>query len=81
MLTHCSVSTEATHAVTQPSISSDRTRAPSHGSTSSESVGSRDTVPGECMTPSYGKVSQQGQKIILQTEGLLSKNLTPTCKV
>ncbi|XP_072254272.1 von Willebrand factor A domain-containing protein 5B2-like [Pyxicephalus adspersus] len=82
ILTHCSVSTEPTHAVTQPSISSDRTRVPSHGSTSSESVGSRDTISGEFMTPCYGKVSQQGQKTVLQSEGvsLLNKNATPSCK-
>ncbi|KAM5163407.1 von Willebrand factor A domain-containing protein 5B2 isoform 2-T3 [Mantella aurantiaca] len=80
MLTHCSVSTEPTHAVTQPSISSDGTRAPSHGSTSSESVGSRESVPGECMTPCYSKVSQQGQKTILQSEGVFNKNATHSCK-
>ncbi|XP_018432050.1 PREDICTED: von Willebrand factor A domain-containing protein 5B2 [Nanorana parkeri] len=81
VLTHCSVSTEPTHAVTQPS-SSDRTRAPSHGSTSSESVGSRDTVSGDCMTPCYGKVSQQGQKTVSKSEGVpvSNKNTTPSCK-
>ncbi|XP_077343851.1 von Willebrand factor A domain-containing protein 5B2 isoform X1 [Lithobates pipiens] len=81
VLTHCSVSTDPTHALTQPS-SSDRTRAPSHGSTSSESVGSRDTVAGECMTPCYGKVSQQGQKTVTQSEGVSAsnKNITPSCK-
>ncbi|XP_068137415.1 von Willebrand factor A domain-containing protein 5B2 isoform X2 [Hyperolius riggenbachi] len=83
VLTHCSVSTEPTHAPTQPSISSDRTRAPSHGSTSSESIGSRDTVTGDCVYSCSNRVPQQGQKTLSQSEGVcaLNRNTTPSCKV
>ncbi|XP_044144643.1 von Willebrand factor A domain-containing protein 5B2 isoform X2 [Bufo gargarizans] len=82
MLTHCSVSTEPTQAPTQPSTCGDHTRATSHGSTSSESVGSRETVSGDCIMPCSKKVSQQGKKSISQSEGMwaLLQNSTPSCK-
>ncbi|XP_066459332.1 von Willebrand factor A domain-containing protein 5B2 isoform X2 [Eleutherodactylus coqui] len=82
VLTHCSVSTEPTQAPTQPSMCSDPTRATSHGSTSSESVGSRETVSGDCVMPYSRKVSQQGKKSISQSEGMcsLNQNSTPSCK-
>ncbi|XP_018119038.1 von Willebrand factor A domain-containing protein 5B2 isoform X2 [Xenopus laevis] len=66
VLTHCSVSTEPTHAQTHPSISSDPTYAPTHGSTSSESVGSHD-ANGNC---SSAMNSQQGQKSVSQMAGI-----------
>ncbi|XP_069830655.1 von Willebrand factor A domain-containing protein 5B2 isoform X2 [Dendropsophus ebraccatus] len=82
VLTHCSVSTEPTRAPTQPSMCSDPTRATSHGSTSSESVGSRETVSGDCITPYSRKVSQQGKKSISQSEGMcvFNQNSTSSCK-
>ncbi|KAM9316969.1 von Willebrand factor A domain-containing protein 5B2 [Gastrophryne carolinensis] len=82
VLTHCSISTDPTCAPTQPSMCSDRTRAPSHGSTSSESVGSIGTVPGDCVTPCSRKISQQGQKAVSQNECVfgLNRNSTPYCK-
>ncbi|XP_075718006.1 von Willebrand factor A domain-containing protein 5B2 isoform X2 [Rhinoderma darwinii] len=82
MLTHCSVSTEPTQAPTQPSICSDPTRATSHGSTSSDSVGSKETVSGDCITPYSRKVSQQGKKSVSQCEGIcaFNQNSTPSSK-
>ncbi|CAJ0941731.1 unnamed protein product [Ranitomeya imitator] len=82
MLTHCSVSTEATQAPTQPSMCSDHTRATSHGSTSGESVGSRETVSGDCVMSYSRKVCNQGKKSISQNEGIgaLNQSLSPSCK-
>ncbi|KAM4041441.1 von Willebrand factor A domain-containing protein 5B2 isoform 2-T5 [Anomaloglossus baeobatrachus] len=83
MLTHCSVSTEPTRAPTQPSMCSDHTRATSHGSTSSESVGSRETVSGDCVMPlDSRKVCNQGKKSISQNEGIcdLNQSSPPSCK-
>ncbi|KAM3930413.1 von Willebrand factor A domain-containing protein 5B2 [Leptodactylus fuscus] len=85
VLTHCSVSTEPTQAPTQPSMCSDPTRATSHGSTSSESVGSRETVSGDCITLSSTnsrKASQQGKMSVSQSEGMcaLNQNTTPSSK-
>ncbi|XP_071998490.1 von Willebrand factor A domain-containing protein 5B2 isoform X3 [Engystomops pustulosus] len=77
MLTHCSVSTEPTQAPTQRSMCSDPTRATSHGSTSSESVGSRETVSGDCITPYSMKASQQGKKSI-SSEGMCAPNQNST---
>ncbi|XP_056421595.1 von Willebrand factor A domain-containing protein 5B2 isoform X3 [Hyla sarda] len=82
MLTHCSISTEPTQPPTQPSMCSDPTRATSHGSTSSESVGSRETVSGDCITPYSRKASQQGKKSFSHSEGMyaFNQNSTPSCK-
>ncbi|XP_073445349.1 von Willebrand factor A domain-containing protein 5B2 isoform X2 [Dendrobates tinctorius] len=82
MLTHCSVSTEPTQAPTQPSMCSDHTRATSHGSTSGESVGSRETVSGDCEMPYSRKVCNQGTKSISQNEGIcaLNQSSSPSCK-
>ncbi|XP_063772699.1 von Willebrand factor A domain-containing protein 5B2 isoform X2 [Pseudophryne corroboree] len=82
VLTHCSVSTEATPAQTQSSMSCDHTHVTSHGSTSSESVGSRDAVYGGCITPCSRTVRQQEKNSVSQNEGIcvLQKNTTSSCK-
>ncbi|KAM8954082.1 von Willebrand factor A domain-containing protein 5B2 [Pelodytes ibericus] len=82
VLTHCSVSTEPTQAQIPPSISSDPTRAPTYGSTSSESVGSRDVSFGECTNPCSAIVSVQGQKSLSQSEEVRGSKKIPatSCK-
>ncbi|XP_075056999.1 von Willebrand factor A domain-containing protein 5B2 [Mixophyes fleayi] len=82
VLTHCSVSTEATPAQTQASVNSDPTHVTSHGSTSSESLGSREVGSGGCITPCSRTVSQQEKKSVSQSEGIcvLNKNTTSFCK-
>ncbi|CAH2248404.1 Hypothetical predicted protein [Pelobates cultripes] len=82
ILTHCSVSTDPTQAQVPPSVCSDPTQVPTYGSTSSESVGSRDAAFEECTTPCPAFDSQQAQKSISQSEGAQGpkKNSSSSCK-
>ncbi|XP_053316336.1 von Willebrand factor A domain-containing protein 5B2 [Spea bombifrons] len=82
MLTHCSVSTEPTRTQMPPSISSDPTHAPTYGSTSSESVGSREATFGDCTSPCSATVPQQGQKSVSQSDGMRQpkENTNSNCK-
>ncbi|XP_053566312.1 von Willebrand factor A domain-containing protein 5B2 [Bombina bombina] len=61
VLTHCSVST-------------DPTNAPTHGSTSSESVGSRSNASEDSTPCQFDVVSQQGQRSVSQSERIHNSN-------